>query len=152
METVQITEASALSLDTTNSFGSISSVASVLSGGASPTVTVGCDNGRVIPVAGRKISGVITELGQIDGITASTSDPSAASIDASDADLTNGEIDVDSSAFEVRADTYSLVRGLQASALVTAERGSSGLRVDLSSAVASNLAGGTEASPVGTTN
>lgn len=141
------------SASTVASFGSITEVdissADVAWVG---NASIGCSNGKVLATAGRKVRNVIVELGQIGGVVAAVSDPRAGSIDASDADATDGEVDVASSAFEARADTYSLVQGINAMTLVEAERGSTGLPVDLSSDVASNLAGGTDSSPVGTTN
>jgi hypothetical protein len=151
-EVVQITDVSALSIPTVASFGSITSVASLLSGGAlTPAVTVGCDNGRLIPHTGRKVSGVLTEIGQINGWATATLDPTAASTDAADLDATNGEVSA-LALLTLTSDVAQLVSGLAVSQLVEAERGTSLLPVDLSSDQSGNMLGGSEASPVGTTD
>lgn len=136
-------------LSTVNSYGSVTRVQGVLSGGTDPNVTIAAQNGKLISNTGRKISGVLTELGQLAGVTTVVEDPRAGSIDAADVDLTDGEVSVLVSV-DVRADTAELIRGLAASKLVVASRGASGEPADLSSDLAGNFAGGSDVAPIGT--
>jgi len=149
-EALAFTDGDPLTKTTTASFGSITKVASLLDGGAAnPNVTVGCNSGKIISNTGRKLSGVLTEMGNLGGVTVTTDDPQAGSLDAADADCTAGEVSVLAS-YEVRADSALIVRGLAASQLVEAARGASCEAMDLGVQLKGNFGGGSDTAPVGT--
>lgn len=114
--------------------------------------TLTCASGLVLPTAGRTISGILGELGQLGGVTHAVLDPRASAIVAEDADYTVGAVDAKTTAQTITAVNSETVLAFNASILVEAERGTSGTVIDLSSDLSAALTGGISTSPVGTTN
>ena len=139
-------------LTTAETWGSITSVTVDSDDDAWVGITsFSCPNGRVIAPTGRKISGVVAEMGLVPGITAAVLDPTARQLDAADADFTDGTIDA-TALYNISANMALTVTAFNSSNLASAERGTNGLDADLSSDLSESLAGGSEASPVGTTD
>ena len=138
---------------TTGAWGTVTSIVLDVTNAAdaawSETLTITCANGRVIAPTGRKIAGVVSEMGLVPGITAAVLDPTARQLDAADADFTDGALDA-TALYEVEANMALTVTAFNSSKLASAERGANGLDADLSSDLSESLAGGTETSPVGT--
>ena len=139
-------------LTTAETWGSVTSV-TVSSDDADwrGITSFACPDGRVISPTGRKISGVVAEMGLVPGITATVLDPTARQLDAADADFTDGTIDA-TALYSISANMALTVTAFNSSKLASAARGAAGLDADLSADLSESLAGGSETSPVGTTD